>query len=323
MKALAVLTGDGHEIRSRAADMVPLLTSLADALSDMELCMVYTGPVPDRFPEWPTALSRVHRIPLPDAGVPDPLLDFISDMAETCPKNLYLFDGTDIGDCLAARLGYRLAGSSCLQVQTCRITEEKKLTSGRLACGGHLLARTVLEKIPWCLSAAATPGAALGWTGDPGCPVTDHPATAMPVKPWVISSVSVPVETDSPLTGADRILVLGNGVGSRETLARMNPVAEALGAQIGATRPVVMNGWLPMARLIGVSGTMVAPSLCIVAGASGTGAFCAGIRQAECIVAINTDPEAPVFETADVGIVDDLVPVLLALEVLIRKKESS
>ncbi len=324
MKALAVLNGDGHEIETRAADMVPLWSSLAEAVSDVELWMIHSTPVPDRFPEWPVPLSRVYRIPMPETGVPDLLLDLISARADSVSKDLYLFDGTDFGNCLATRLGFRLKGSICLHAQSCRMDPENaQLKADRLVYGSHLLARLTLDTPPWCLSAAATAGKTLKWTDDPGCPVTDLPETEIPKPSWITASWMVPLETDDSLAGADRILVLGNGVGSRRTIERLMPVAQALGAELGATRPVIMNGWLPMDRLIGVSGAMTAPSLCIVAGASGTGAFCAGIRQAEWIVAINSDADAPVFQAADVGIVDDLVPILLALGELLEKQDLS
>ncbi len=321
MTGTAVLTGDIRDMEARAADMVPLLSSLAGVLSSLELWMGYTGPAPERFPEWPVRLTKVHRMPLSDAGVPDPVLDLLADKHRQSPNDLYLFAGSDDGDCLATRLGFRLQGQTCLQVQTGRMRSPDTLTLDRLVYGSHLQARLVLDQTPWCLSAAATAGVDLKWTRDPGCRVTDLSDMDMAPLPWIRSTRIIPVAVEDGLAGADRILVLGNGVGSASILEQMKPVARALNARIGATRPVVMNGWLPMDHLIGVSGTMVAPSLCIVAGVSGTGAFSAGIRQAEWIVAINTDPDAPVFQSADVGIVDDLVPVLLELAQLIQTQE--
>jgi electron transfer flavoprotein alpha subunit len=320
MTGMAVLTGDVREMEIRAADMVPLLSSLAGNLSSLELWMGYTGPVPERFPEWPVPLTRVHRVPLPDTGVPDQALDLLADKNHLSPKQVYLFAGTGSGDCLAARLGYRVQGQTCLQVQHCKMGPDNSLSVGRLVYGSHLQAHLSMDQPPWCLSAAGTAGIDLKWTHDPGCRLTDHTDLEIPPLSWIRSTKVVSVDADHGLAGADRILVLGNGVGSGQTLERMKPVARALHARIGATRPVVMNGWVPMDHLIGVSGSMVAPSLCILAGVSGTGAFCAGVRQAEWIAAVNTDPDAPVFQAADVGIVDDLVPVLLELERLIKKQ---
>jgi len=78
-----------------------------------------------------------------------------------------------------------------------------------------------------------------------------------------------------------------------------------------------MNAWTDMNRLIGTSGLIISPKLCIVAGVSGTGVFSVGIKSSEVIVAINTDSKAPIFQMADVGIVGDLLAILSELEKVI------
>ena len=74
-----------------------------------------------------------------------------------------------------------------------------------------------------------------------------------------------------------------------------------------------MNAWAPMNRLIGVSGAMLQPDICITAGVSGAAAFYAGIEKSKFIVAINTDGQAPIMKKADVAVADDFVPVIKAL----------
>ena len=83
-----------------------------------------------------------------------------------------------------------------------------------------------------------------------------------------------------------------------------------MGAAFGVTRPVAMNAWAPMDRLIGVSGTRTAPALCLVAGASGAPAFFWGIEQAGVIVAVDLDDQAPILRNANALILDDAVAVL-------------
>lgn len=319
MKAVAVFEDVG-EMGAHARDMAPLLSSVADRLTSLELWVFHTGTPPERFPCWPVPLTAVHRMEAARASVPDLLLDLLKQKADTADADLYLFAGTDTGNCLAARLGYRLKAETCLAVEACHMAGKNTLAAVRPVFGSRMQARFVLDTPPWCLSAARTPGRAPEMV-EPVCPVTDHLLPSSSLPPWLKSTRVVPVETDDCLSGADRLLVLGNGVGSRETLVRLKPLVRALGAQMGASRPVVMNGWLPLDRLVGVSGAVTAPSVCIVAGVSGTGVFCAGIRHAGFVVAVNTDPDAPVFQAADVGIVDDLVPVLLELERLIRGDE--
>ena len=79
---------------------------------------------------------------------------------------------------------------------------------------------------------------------------------------------------------------------------------------VAVSRPAAMNAWKPMNRLIGVSGAMVGPEVCITAGVSGAAAFYAGIEKSKFIVAINTDEKAPIMKMADVAIVDDFLPIM-------------
>jgi electron transfer flavoprotein alpha subunit len=90
-----------------------------------------------------------------------------------------------------------------------------------------------------------------------------------------------------------------------------------MGADFGVSRPVAMNAWAPMDRLIGVSGTRAAPELCIVVGASGAPALYWGIEKAAFIAAIDTDEHAPIVSNADVAILDDGVAVIEELAQII------
>jgi len=92
--------------------------------------------------------------------------------------------------------------------------------------------------------------------------------------------------------------------------ARVEAAARRMGAAFGVTRPVAMNAWAPMDRLIGVSGTRSAPALCIVAGASGAPALYWGIEKAALIVAIDVDEQAPIVNNADAAVIDDSVAVI-------------
>ena len=115
------------------------------------------------------------------------------------------------------------------------------------------------------------------------------------------------------LTKADIIVAVGRGVGVADKMAPIESLAKALGAEIGASRPVIDNGWLPRDRQIGSSGQTVAPKLYIAAGISGAIQHLVGMKGSTVIVAINKDPGAPIFTVADYGIVGDLHEVLPAL----------
>jgi electron transfer flavoprotein alpha subunit len=115
------------------------------------------------------------------------------------------------------------------------------------------------------------------------------------------------------LSQAERIVAVGRGIKGPEHLELARALAEGLGAEVAASRPVCDAGWLPMDRQIGSSGQTVAPRLYVALGISGAIQHIVGMRGAKTIVAVNKDPEAPIFEVADYGIVGDLFEVVPAI----------
>ncbi len=115
------------------------------------------------------------------------------------------------------------------------------------------------------------------------------------------------------LTQAERIVSVGRGIKAQEHIALAQQLAEALGAELAASRPICDAGWLPMDRQVGSSGQTVAPKLYLALGISGAIQHVVGMKGARTIVAINKDPEAPIFEIADYGIVGDLFEIVPAI----------
>ena len=115
------------------------------------------------------------------------------------------------------------------------------------------------------------------------------------------------------LSQAERIVAAGRGIKGQEHLKLVEELAQALGAEVAASRPICDAGWLPMDRQIGSSGQTVSPKLYVALGISGAIQHLVGMKGARTIVAINKDPEAPIFEIADYGIVGDLFEIVPAL----------
>jgi electron transfer flavoprotein alpha subunit len=121
------------------------------------------------------------------------------------------------------------------------------------------------------------------------------------------------------LSQAPRIVAVGRGIKSQEHLPLAESLAKALAAELAASRPICDSGWLPMERQVGSSGQTVAPKLYMALGISGAIQHLVGMKGSRTIVAINKDPDAPIFEVADYGIVGDLFEIVPAIVAELQK----
>jgi electron transfer flavoprotein alpha subunit len=112
------------------------------------------------------------------------------------------------------------------------------------------------------------------------------------------------------LSQAERIVSVGRGIKGPEHLELVKKLADALGAEIAASRPICDAGWLPMERQVGSSGQTVAPKLYLAVGISGAIQHLVGMKGSRTIVAVNKDAEAPIFSISDLGIVGDVHKVV-------------
>ncbi len=124
------------------------------------------------------------------------------------------------------------------------------------------------------------------------------------------------------LTQAEIIVSVGRGIKEQKNIELAKALADALGGEIAASRPICDSGWLPMDRQVGSSGQTVAPKLYLAVGISGAIQHIVGMKGARTIIAINKDAEAPIFEIADYGVVGNLFDIVPALTEEVKKAKA-
>jgi electron transfer flavoprotein alpha subunit len=232
----------------------------------------------------------------------------IKAAAESTGADLILISNTPTGWDVAPRIA---AGLDCAFVSDSIKVENgdggfnfvRRIFNGKLDAEISSTGRTVASMQPG--AQAAFEGSSEGGTEALS---TDLSAGAKFVEIKIADSTGV------DLTKADIIVSGGRGVGAPEKFPEViQPLADALGGAMGASRPVVDAGWLDHPYQVGSSGQIVAPKLYIAAGISGAIQHLVGMKASNYIVAINKDPDAPIFEVADLGIVADLFDIVPAL----------
>lgn len=326
MKTVLILDGESPSFLKNLQELAYFLAQSGAACASVELWLFGALPTDFGLPPLPLLPSRIQRIlclPALKSGLVDFCLPLLEQCYEQAPCQLLLFYGDHAGAELATRLAYRIGGASCTNVDSAAIDADACHVKKQVY-GNHMQATLALRQPPYCLSITRQSVDARQLFACETPEVLQHSlrpknsATAVALSNWLISAQTQPlsVELLNPLHHAKFVLAVGQGVGSAENTARCRQLAKALGAEFGVSRPVAMNGWCEMSRLLGMSGVQVVADICIVAGASGSAAFSTGIARSRFIVAINTNPDAPISQQADVLIVDDLnefLPALLAI----------
>jgi electron transfer flavoprotein alpha subunit len=221
----------------------------------------------------------------------------------------YSLTGMELAPAVASKLGVN-ALTNCLNVEI----RNRAVTVTRPVFDGTMHAEIALEQNSTTVIA-----------------LQKGPPTAIPssTKQAVVQSIPMDVKNirsrsrvleiieepggDVDLGKAELIVAVGRGVGDRDKIRFTAELADALGGVLACSRPVVDVGWMPRERQVGASGKSVAPKVYVACGISGAMQHLAGMRDSKRIIAINKDPNAPIFQVAHVGVVGDLFDIIPAL----------
>jgi len=286
--------------------------ALADALQTT-LTGVLTGYALGDLPAQAVACGAdrvlVAEHPMLQPYTTDPHTKVVEAMVREGRPDILLLGATPDGRDLAGRLAVRLRTGLTADCTGLAIDAERRLLRGDVVGFGGGIVATILCPEHRPQMATVRPGIFAQPEPNPGrsgeirpFPVELTPDDA-PVR-VLERSVSDGVD----LTRAPAIVAVGRG--AHGDLALIEQLARLLDAEIGGTRVAADAGWIGRDRQIGQTGVVTAPKVALCFGISGAIHFTVGIEKAECVVAINTDPEAAIFEHADVCIVDDMFAVL-------------
>jgi electron transfer flavoprotein alpha subunit len=320
MKTLVYLEDHEGKLQKDSLGVLSKAASLGDEVEAVLLGSEVEGLATEagRF-----GAQRVHVLDdvLLGAPLPQPRVDALEKLVRDRDFEAVLFAATVLSADVAAGLAARLEAGLNYDL-TDVVVEDGKLTGKRPALGDSVYAD-------------------VGWTSEPRLALF-RSGTFEPVE----SGDSAEVETfesrfqdfslaatmieqaheesEGPsIEDADVIVAGGRGLGGPENFALVEELAKALGGAVAATRAVVDAGWYPYAAQVGQTGKTVSPKLYVAVGISGAIQHKVGMQGSGLIVAINKDPNAPIFEYADLGVVGDLHEIVPKLTELVRARKAA
>ncbi|MEL7348091.1 MAG: electron transfer flavoprotein subunit alpha/FixB family protein [Pseudomonadota bacterium] len=246
----------------------------------------------------------------------EPYTRALTDMVNTYQPEILLLGATTLGRDLAGSVATTLRTGLTADSTELDVDADKSLAATRPTFGGSLLCTIyTLNFRPQMATVRprvmAMPEAQPGREGE----IVRHPLGIAEgdIVTKILDFVADATSDDANLAYADIVVAGGMGLGSVENFRHVQDLAKVLGGEYGCSRPVVQKGWMPADRQIGQTGKTIRPRLYIAAGISGAIQHRVGVEGADLIVAINTDPDAKIFDFAHLGVVADATRVLPAL----------
>jgi electron transfer flavoprotein alpha subunit len=237
--------------------------------------------------------------------LPEIYLDVLVKIFNDRFPDMLLFNGDLSGNELAVRMCFRIGGSCVTEARgIARIEESVRVTKGVYSL--NLSAEFQLTKKPYAISVAKGAfRAEPQHYGERQCTMEYADVITHTDTGWIFDVSIEPEMQLESLEKARLIVAGGRGVGSRQGMEQLERLASLLRGEVGASRPAALSGWLDINRMIGQSGKITAPDICIAVATSGAAPFVAGVQASKLLIAINKDSDAPIFKACDVGIIEE------------------
>ncbi len=280
------------------------------AASGGDVVVLVLSAAGDRFAPRLGAADRIVLVDHPQLASysPEPFIEALQEVVAAEQPRAVLVGGTSIGWDLAPMLSARIGApllTGCKAVQA----DGQSLMATCSFCGGKMLADAVVEQSPAIFM--LLPGSYRP-TGEAGKARIEVRAPAAPLEPGAVcfEELILPDASDVDITQQDILVAVGRGIQQKDNVELAEELAAALGGAVCASRPVVDQGWLPATRQVGKSGMIVKPKAYLSLGVSGAPEHQEGMKGAELIIAVNTDPKAPIFDVAHYGAEVDALELL-------------
>ena len=312
------------ELADITLEMLACGRASADASRSGLTCLVLTDDARP-FHALPLTADKTIVVQDPGLGSFNPQADakWLGHLLKDLAPRLVLLGNTTVGTDLAGPLSVALSApvvGNCIKVDWL----DGKLVFTSKLYGGKLVARSVIER-----GSVLTLLMAGSYRKERGMKDAVAPIEVRP-SPVSLEGLRIrfreflkPEAADIDLTKIPILVCAGRGVKGPDNLKPLRELADLLRGAVCATRPVVDQGWLPRTRQVGRSGLIVKPRLYLALGVSGAPEHLEGMKDSELIVAVNTDPSAPIFDVADYGSTEDLLEVVPALVGAIRAMRGS
>jgi len=299
------------EIRDVSYAQLVAGRELADATGGELHVAVVSGPVEEFAADLDRGgVDRIHTVDCGEEFNHDVYTQAVEQLATAVEASYVVVgntvNGLDYAPAVAERLGWPLVTDAV------DIRIDDRLSVVRELYGGKAEATVRVDADSAVVTIRPGEWPAAGDTGDATVEPFDADIDEAAVK-TAVSGFEEVGTGDVDISDADVLVSVGRGIEDEENIELVQELADAIGATVSASRPIVDKGWLPADRQVGQSGKTVSPDVYIAIGISGAVQHVAGIKGSETIIAINDDPSAPIYDVADYGIVDDLFEVVPAL----------